>query len=80
MPGRFGVDVGMFVYVLCVCVSVCPPLLLITSSMIWTLCDWLNNFCFFSVSNLWPVTEYLDPHDIWTPRSEYFRNIWTPLK
>ena len=25
-----------------------------------------------------PLTEYLDPHDIWTPRSKYFRNIWTP--
>ena len=24
------------------------------------------------------VTEYLDPHDIWTPRPIYFRNIWTP--
>ena len=24
-----------------------------------------------------PVTEYLDPHNIWTPRPKYFKNIWT---
>ena len=32
----------------CVCVCVCPPpRLLITSSMIWTPYDWLNNFYSF---------------------------------
>ena len=31
-----------------------------------------------TLSAFWTVTEYLDPHDIWSPRPKYFRNFWTP--
>ena len=36
----------------CVCVSL-PPKTLITSGMIWTLCDWLNKFMAFPIQFLY---------------------------
>ena len=49
MPGFFMRHVCVYVCTY-VCVYVCtPPSPLITSGVILTLCDWLNNLCCFSV-------------------------------